>query len=138
MTEGFQSAHTGKEKEGAAQAEQEKEVMSEISYDDFNKVEFRAGTVVKAEEFPKARKPAYKIWVDFGPTIGVKQTSAQVTVHYSPESLVGKQVVGVVNLGTKRIAGFESQFLLVGFPDESGAVSLIRPDHQVPNGEKLF
>jgi tRNA-binding protein len=108
-----------------------------ISYDDFSRVDLRSGTVVKVEPFPKARKPAYQIWVDFGPELGVRQTSAQVTVHYTPESLLGRQVVGVVNLGTKNIAGFESQFLLVGFDDENGAVSLISPDHSVPNGKKL-
>ena len=110
----------------------------QITYEDFEKVEIRSGTIVKAEAFPKARKPAYKIWVDFGPELGIKQTSAQVTIHYTPETLVGRQVVGVINLGTRNIAGFESQFLLVGFPDETGAVCLITADPKVPNGKKLF
>src|SRR6185369_11439486 len=93
--------------------------MNIISYDDFEKVELRSGTVIKAEPFERAKKPAYKVWVDFGAEIGVKQTSAQVTVHYTPESLIGRSVIGCVNLGTKNIAGFSSEFLLVGFPDEN-------------------
>lgn len=110
----------------------------QITFEDFAKVDLRSGTIIRAESFPKAKKPAYKIWVDFGPEIGTRQTSAQVTVNYSLESLPGRQVVGVVNLGPKNIAGFESQFLLVGFEDERGAVSLIAPDPKVPNGKKLF
>ena len=108
-----------------------------ISYDDFEKVELRSGTVVKVEEFSRARKPAYKVWVDFGDELGVLQTSAQVTVHYTPETLVGRSVVGCVNLGEKNIAGFTSQFLLVGFSDESGAICLITTEPKVPNGQKL-
>lgn len=109
-----------------------------ISYDEFNKVDFRSGTVTKVEPFPRAKKPAYKVWVDFGSEIGIKQTSAQVTVHYTPESLIGKQVVGCVNLGEKNIAGFTSEFLLVGFPDDNGAICLITVDPIVSNGKKLF
>ena len=109
-----------------------------ITYEDFAKVDLRLGTVVKAEEFPKAKKPAYKVWVDFGAEIGVKQTSAQITVHYKPETLVGRRVMGCVNLGTRNIAGFESQFLLTGFPDENGAVCLATVDPAAPNGGKLF
>jgi tRNA-binding protein len=108
-----------------------------ITYDDFEKVELRSGTVVKVEEFPRAKKPAYKVWVDFGGDIGVLQTSAQVTVHYTPESLVGRSVVGCVNLGERNIAGFMSQFLLVGFSDAEGAICLITTDPKVPNGQKL-
>jgi tRNA-binding protein len=108
-----------------------------ISYDDFDKVDLRLGTVVKVEPFPKARKPAYKIWVDFGPELGILQTSAQVTVHYIPESLLGRRVVGCVNLGEKNIGGFKSQFLLVGFSDETGAICLITTEFKVPNGQKL-
>lgn len=111
--------------------------IKQITYEDFEKVDIRSGTVVRAEEFPKARKPAYKIWVDFGPEYGIKQTSAQVTVHYTTSSLIGRHVVGVLNLGSRNIGGFESQFLLVGFADESGAVCLITPDPKVPNGKKL-
>lgn len=109
-----------------------------ISYEEFEKVDIRSGTVVKAEPFERAKKPAYKVWVDFGPEIGIKQTSAQVTVHYTPELLIGRQVVGCVNLGTKNIAGFISEFLLVGFPDSSGAICLITVDPKVPNGQKMF
>lgn len=112
--------------------------MKTISYEDFSAVELRVGTVVRAEPFPEARKPAIKVWVDFGQEIGVKQTSAQITVHYSPETLVGKQVVGCVNLGSKKIAGFTSEFLCTGFEDAGGGVVLISPDKPVPNGAKLF
>ena len=109
-----------------------------ISYQDFEKVELRSGTIMRAEPFPEAKKPAYKIWVDFGPVLGIKQTSAQVTVHYTPESLIGKMVIGCVNLDSKNIAGFMSEFLLVGFPDEHGAVCLATVDKKVLNGQKLF
>src|SRR5271168_1433941 len=109
-----------------------------ISYQEFEQVDFRSGTIIKVEDFPKARKPAYKVWVDFGGDLGVKQTSAQITQHYKPEALVGRQVVGCVNLGSKNIGGFLSEFLLVGFPDESGAVCLITADPKAPNGKKLF
>lgn len=112
--------------------------MSVITYDDFEKVYLRSGTVLRAELFPKAKKPAYKIWVDFGDDIGGKQTSAQVTVYYTPESLIGRQVVGCVNLGTRNIAGFISEFLLVGFADTTGAICLLTVDPKVPNGQKLF
>ncbi len=112
--------------------------MQQISYDDFAKVELRSGTIVKAENFERATKPSYKVWVDFGPEIGVKQSSAQITVHYKPETLVGMKVVGCVNLGTRNIAGFSSEFLLVGFPDEQGAVCLTTMHPAVPNGQKLF
>lgn len=108
-----------------------------ISYADFEKVDLRSGTITKVENFERAKKPAYKIWVDFGPEIGIKQTSAQVTVHYSPESLVGRSVVGCVNLGTKNIAGFTSEFLLVGFSDSQGAICLITVEPKVPDGQKL-
>lgn len=108
-----------------------------ITYDDFEKVELRSGTVVKAEVFERAKKPAYKVWVDFGPELGIKQTSAQVTVHYTPESLIGRQVIGCLNLGSKNIAGFTSEFLLLGFSDEQGAICLASIDPKAPNGEKL-
>lgn len=112
--------------------------MQIISYEDFEKVDLRSGTVIKVEEFSKAKKHAYKVWVDFGAEIGIKQTSAQVTAHYTPESLIGRQVIGCVNLGTKNIGGFISEFLLVGFPDENKSVCLVTVDPKVPNGEKLF
>lgn len=112
--------------------------MKTISYADFEKVDLRSGIIVKAEEFSRAKKPAYKIWVDFGEILGVKQTSAQVTVHYTPEGLIGRQVVGCVNLEPRNIAGFMSEFLLVGFADAQGAVCLITVDPGVPKGQKLF
>lgn len=108
-----------------------------ISYEDFEKVEIRSGTIIKAEEFTKARNPAYKVWVDFGDPIGIKQTSAQITVNYNLEELIGLQVMGVLNLGSKNIAGFESQFLLVGFDDSKSAISLATTNKVVPNGKKL-
>ena len=108
-----------------------------IDFEEFARVDLRAGTVVRAEEFPEARKPAYRIWVDFG-DLGVKQTSAQVTDLYRPQELVGKRVVGVVNLPPKRIAGFESQFLLTGFDSAGGGVVLAQPEREVPNGSKLY
>lgn len=111
---------------------------TDIPFDAFEAVELRVGTVVKAEPFPEARKPAIKLWVDFGPEIGVKQTSAQLTVHYTPESLVGRQIVGCLNLGVRKIAGFNSEFLCTGFPDADGGIVLIGPDQNVPNGGKLF
>ncbi len=109
-----------------------------ISYEEFDKVDIRSGTVVNVEPFPRTKKPAYKVWVDFGSEIGIKQTSAQVTVHYTPESLIGRQVAGCINLGDKNIAGFISEFLLVGFPDKDGAICLVTVDPRVPNGMKLF
>jgi tRNA-binding protein len=110
----------------------------EISYDDFTKVDIRAGTVIRAEPYPEARKPAYKLWVDFGPEIGERKTSAQITVHYTPEELVGKQVAGVVNFPVKQIGKFMSEVLVLGFPDANGEVVLIQPNRDVPNGGKLF
>lgn len=111
--------------------------MRNITYEEFEQVELRSGTIIKAESFPKAKKPAFKIWADFGNEIGVLQTSAQVTVHYTPESLIGRLIIGCVNLGEKNIAGFLSQFLLVGFSDETGAICLATVDPKVPNGQKL-
>ncbi len=111
--------------------------MSTITYPEFERVDLRSGTIVQVEIFPKAKKPAFKIWADFGPEIGILQTSAQVTVHYTPESLMGRQIVGCVNMGQKHIAGFISQFLLVGFADEQGSICLVTVDPRVPNGKKL-
>lgn len=108
-----------------------------ISYEDFERVDLRSGTIVKVEEFPRAKKPAYKVWVDFGAELGVLQTSAQITVNYTPELLVGKMVVGCVNLDEKNIAGFTSQFLLVGFSDQNGAICLATIDPCVANGMKM-
>ncbi len=111
--------------------------MTIITYDEFDRVDLRSGTIVKVEEFPRAKKPAFKVWADFGAGIGVLQTSAQVTIHYTPESLLGRAIVGCVNLGEKNIAGFTSQFLLLGFPDESGAICLVTADPKAPNGQKM-
>jgi tRNA-binding protein len=112
--------------------------MKEITFDEFNKVDIRAGTIVKAEKFDRASKPAYKVWVDFGFDIGVRQTSAQITVNYNTAQLVGMKVVGCVNLGDKNIAGFMSQFLLLGFNDIKGSISLIKADSKVPDGAKMM
>ncbi len=111
--------------------------MNIISYEEFAKVELRSGTIIKAEQFERAKKPAYKVWVDFGPTTGVLQTSAQVTIHYSVDELIGKSVVGCINLGEKNIAGFLSQFLLVGISDENDSICLLTVDKKVPNGNKV-
>lgn len=112
--------------------------MQEISWADFEKVELRVGTIVAAEPFPEARKPAYKLTVDFGPEIGMRRSSAQITVHYRLDELVGRQVVGVVNFPAKQIGPFVSECLVTGFADENGDVVLARPDKPVPNGAKLF
>jgi len=111
--------------------------MMSISYDEFEKVDLRSGTITKVEPFSRAKKPAYKIWADFGSEIGILQTSAQVTIHYTPAALIGRSIVGCVNLGEKNIAGFISQFLLVGFSDNDGAICLLTVDPNVPNGKKL-
>jgi tRNA-binding protein len=100
-------------------------------------VDVRVGTVVQAEPYPEARKPAIKIWVDFGGQIGVKKTSAQVTVHYTPQTLVGRQVMAVVNFPPRQIGKFMSEVLVLGFPDEDGAIVLATPDKPVPQGGRL-
>ena len=109
-----------------------------IDFDDFLKVDMRVGTVVRAEPFPEARKPAIKLWVDFGPEIGERKTSAQLTRHYDPETVVGRQVAAVVNFPSRQIGKFMSEVLVLGFPDEDGAVFLLHPDHPIPDGGRLF
>ena len=112
--------------------------MEPIAFDDFEKLDIRVGTVVDAQAFAEARRPAIKLWVDFGGEIGVRQSSAQLTVHYVPDRLIGRQVLAVVNFPPRRIAGFESQILVLGLPDENGAVVLVKPDLHVPDGGKMF
>ncbi|QLL43416.1 tRNA-binding protein [Sulfitobacter pontiacus] len=111
--------------------------MAKISFDDFMKVDIRVGTVTRAEPFPEARKPAIKMWIDFGPDIGERKTSAQVTVHYTPETLIGTQVMGVVNFPPRQIGPFMSEVLVLGVPDEDGAIVLMRPTQPTPNGGRL-
>ncbi|WP_444462660.1 tRNA-binding protein [Rhodobacter capsulatus] len=112
--------------------------MTEISYDDFAKVDIRVGRIIDVQPFPEARKPAFKLWVDYGPEVGVKKSSAQVTVHYTPETLMGRQVLGVVNFPPRQIGPFRSEALVLGLPDETGAVVLIGPGQDVPLGGKMF
>ena len=112
--------------------------MTSIGIEDFERVEVRVGTVVDAQPFPEARKPALKLWVDFGAPLGVRQSSAQVTVHYSADRLIGRQVMAVVNLPPRKVAGFESRVLVLGVPDENGAVVLLKPDLKVPDGGRLY
>jgi tRNA-binding protein len=109
-----------------------------ITFDDFMKVDIRVGTIVEAEPYPEARKPAYKLKIDFGPVIGIKRSSAQITVHYKLEDLVGRQVAAVVNFPPRQIGKFMSEVLTLGFPDPNGAVVLFKPDQTLPNGGRLF
>lgn len=112
--------------------------MNEISWGDFEKIELRVGTVIKAEDFPEARKPAYKLEIDFGSEIGTRKSSAQITKHYKKEELIGKQVVCVINFPNKQIGPFISECLTTGFADEKGDIVLTQPERKVPNGSKIF
>lgn len=112
-------------------------IVSLATYDDFLKIDIRVGTVIAAENFPEAKKPAYKLTIDFGPDIGIKKSSAQITDLYAPDSLIGKQICAVVNFPKRQIGPFMSEVLTLGFSDKEGKISLIQPDHFVPNGNKL-
>jgi len=112
--------------------------MASISFDEFLKVDVRVGRIVRAEDFPRARKPAYQLWVDFGPELGERKTSAQLTRHYRKEELPGRLVVAVVNFPPKQVANFMSEVLVLGVPDADGAVVLLQPDQAVPLGGRLF
>ena len=111
--------------------------MDEISFDDFLKVDIRVGRVIRAEVFAEARKPAFKLWIDFGGEIGERRSSAQITAHYRPETLIGREVLAVVNFPARQIGPFMSEVLVLGLPDENGEIVLIWPDHQVPAGGRL-
>ncbi len=109
-----------------------------ITSEDFERIDIRLGTVIDARIFPEARKPALQLWIDFGPEIGVRRSSAQITVHYHPDQLIGRQVLGVVNFPPRQIGPFLSEALTLGLADEDGAVVLVRPDFKLPDGARLF
>ena len=113
-------------------------MSSPATLEDFDRIDIRVGTVIDAQPFPEARKPAIKLWIDFGTGIGVRQSSAQITEHYSPPALVGRQVCAVVNFPPRQIGKFRSEVLTLGMPDAGGAVVLVRPDQAVPAGGRLF
>ena len=109
-----------------------------ITYGDFEKVDIRVGRITRAEPFPEARKPAYKLWVDFGPEIGERRSSAQITKHYTIDQLIGRQVLGVVNFPPRQIGPVMSEVLVLGVPDAAGEVVLLGPGHEVPLGGRMF
>jgi tRNA-binding protein len=113
-------------------------MTNQITYADFEKIDVRVGRITRAEPYPEARKPAYKLWVDFGPDIGEKRSSAQITRHYTPETLIGRQVLAVVNFPPRQIGKVLSEVLVLGLPDAEGEVVLIAPGQDVPLGGKLF
>lgn len=112
--------------------------MAEITYDDFRKVDIRVGTIIDVQVFPKARNPSWKVWVDFGPEIGIKKSSAQIVTNYPRDDLMGRQVAAVVNFPPRQIADFMSEVLILGFPDDDGEVVLIGPGRPVPDGGRLY
>jgi tRNA-binding protein len=111
--------------------------MNTVSFDDFLAIDIRAGTVIDASTFPEARKPAIKLWIDFGDAIGVRKCSAQITAHYTPEKLIGRKVMAVTNFPPRQIGPFMSEVLVLGFPDADGAIVLAGPDSDVPNGSRM-
>ncbi|MEM6276955.1 MAG: tRNA-binding protein [Pseudomonadota bacterium] len=113
-------------------------MSDEISFDDFLKVDIRVGQVVDAQPYPEARKPAIKLWVDFGEELGVRKSSAQITKHYTPESVVGRRVIAVVNFPPRQIGKFMSEILVLGVPDDTGEVVLLKPDLDVPLGGRMY
>lgn len=112
--------------------------MNQITIDDFHRVDIRVGTVVRAEPFVGARKPAIKLWVDFGGELGIRKSSAQITRHYQPEGLIGRQVIAVMNFPPRQIGSFMSEILVLGLPDSDGEVVLLGPDQAVPNGGRMY
>lgn len=113
-------------------------MADEITFADFERVDIRTGTIIKVEPFPEARKPAWKLQIDFGPEIGIKKSSAQITVHYQPDDLLGRQIMAVVNFPPRQIGPFRSEVLTLGFADESGDIVLARTERDVPNGKRLI